>query len=254
MRIKQLAAVLAIGISAAGTFNYAQAQVASPSGNTGTQHTTPTAAQRAQQDSINRNRDMESAQPKTEMRNEQRGTATDHDMIQRENQKDANVKPYERDANTQQPPVKQHPNTATQPQSQTRTREATQTKTTTTPSGTTIETERTQTQTHTPGQAPTQTRTSTKTITHPDGRVMTHSYEYYGDNMVVRDNTGKAYYIQNDKFVEITDNNKIEKHMPPDERLDKRTDSNTGEKPITPVDNKTSGEKSTKPTQPQSRP
>lgn len=244
MRIKQLAAVLAIGLGAAGTFNSTYAQVVSPSGNSGTQHTTPTATQRAQQDSINRNRDMESAQDKTEIRNEQRGTATDHDMIQRENQKDANTKPYTNDANTQQPAVKQQPNTTAQPQNQTRTREQSQTKTMTTPNGTTVQTERSQTQTQTPGQAPTQTRTSSRTITHPDGRVMTHNYEYYGDNMVVRDNTGKAYYIQNDKWIEISDTAKIEKRMAPDERLDKgqRTDSKMNEP------------KPNKPTSPQSRP
>ena len=194
MKFKQITAVLAFGVGTALIVNTAQAQVVTPNPNqTGTPQTEPPRQQQAGQDSLRQGQRPVSAQDKTEIRDQQ---------IRSSN-------PEATQPNAQ----KQQPATGTRTQTQGRT------TTTTTPNGTTVEQNRTRTQTQTqPGQQPNQTRTQSRTITHPDGRVMTHDYEYYNNNIVVRDTTGRRYYIENERWIEVTDTTGIERRMTPEQQ------------------------------------
>ena len=67
---------------------------------------------------------------------------------------------------------------------------------------------------------------------------MTHDYEYYNNNIVVRDTTGRRYYIENERWMEVSDTTGIERRMTPEQQRmmkegqqnkDMRPDNNQGQ-------------------------
>jgi hypothetical protein len=189
-------------------FSIAQVTIAQVpvSGSTpSTQQSTPPAVQKAQQDSLNKMRQTESAHDKSVIREQQKGkpdsgrvvTPTMRDNTVIDNQQNPNNRV---NAQTQQPGQKQPPHANAKPNQQPPVRAQ-----------------------EPAVMPPSRSQIVTKTITTADGKTITK--EYYRDVEVATDENGRKYILENNRRTYFVDDNKM-KPVP-----DTRDDRNPEIKP-----------------------